>query len=496
MGRNKQHAQSLSRRRFLRGMRWAPALFLPAPLYGSPFPSLRRPGGEVPVPFFPFADFRITPHYPAKSPLGEVLRHVVPGRDEFVAEKYALEIARLLNDWSQALRAAAPALTTLTKFLDAALEATSLVPAEERTLRSGYGIEVLRRRFATGGISGRERFLQQMKTYMAWFSRMETAEFEIVGIEEIANSPLTVRVDVRYDFVGALASAGREERIGHWLTRWSHDELGGWRAVKWQASEETVSRAREPIFVDVTLQALGQTESYKTQMLHGVDHWRTVLDGACGIDVYGNNGLAAGDFDNDGFDDLYICQSAGLPNRLYRNRGDGTFEDVTERSGVGVLDATACALFADFENKGLQDLLVVSGSGPLLFLNQGNGKFSLKRDAFQFVRPPQGTFTHAAIADYDGDGRLDIYFCLYTYYVGLDQYHYPTPYFDARNGPPNFLFHNAGNANFVDRTEAAGLNVDNDRFSFASAWGDFNSDGFPDLYVANDFGRNNLYRNN
>src|SRR2546429_9551341 len=102
-----------------------------------------------------------------------------------------------------------------------------------------------------------------------------------------------------------------------------------------------------------------------------------------------NNGLATGDFDGDGMDDLYICQPAGLPNRLYRNHGDGTFDDVTEKAGVGVLDSTACALFADFENKGLQDLLVVCGSGPLLFLNQGNGSYSLKRDAFQFVQPPQ-----------------------------------------------------------------------------------------------------------
>ena len=75
---------------------------------------------------------------------------------------------------------------------------------------------------------------------------------------------------------------------------------------------------------------------------------------------------------------------------------------------------------------------------------------SIKRDAFKFKSPPQGTFTHAALADYDGDGRLDIYFCLYSYYLGLDQYHYPVPYFDARNGPPNFLLHNEGNATFVD----------------------------------------------
>ena len=224
-------------------------------------------------------------------------------------------------------------------------------------------------------VQGREPFLKEMQTYLAPFTRIDTAEFQITKIEETRTSPLTISVDIRYDFVGMTGSDAREGRIGYWLTEWSRTDSGSWRALQWTATEETLSRARLPIFLDVTSQALGHLDSYQRQLAHGVDYWRTVLDGASGIDVYGNTGLAAGDFDNDGFDDLYICQPPGLPNRLYRNRGDGTFEDVTEAAGVGVLDGTACALFADFENKGLQDLLVVCATGPLLFVNQGNGKF-------------------------------------------------------------------------------------------------------------------------
>ena len=192
---------------------------------------------------------------------------------------------------------------------------------------------------------------------------------------------------------------------------------------------------------------------------HGSDYWRTVLDGACGIDIYGHNGVSVGDIDNDGFDDLYVCQPAGLPNRLYRNRGDGTFEDITETSGVGVLDNTAFALFADFNNNGRQDLIVVRTGGPLLFVNQGDGKFRAKPDAFHFASPPQGTFTGAAVADYDRDGWLDIYFCLYSYYQGADQYRYPYPYYDAENGPPNFMMRNQRDGTFRDVTAETGLNA-------------------------------------
>jgi Flp pilus assembly protein TadD/peroxiredoxin len=492
--KNKNH--SLTRRSLLKSMGLAPFLLRPAPLHGS-FLLFERPEGVAdPKAAFPFSDVRLIPHYPAKSPLAGVLRLVAPGSDEYIAEKYAFEIESLLGQWSRALKASVRDFSVLAKFLDPSIKASPLLPNKEIPLRSGNGINVVRRQFSANAVPGREQFLQSLQVWLGRVSRVETAEFEVTAIEKIADAPLTLRLDIRYDIVSTRNDDLREERVGSWHTEWLRDESDGWTARKWEATQETLGVAQAPAFVDVTPQALGITGSYRDQMLRGADHWRTVLDGACGIDVYGNNGVAAGDFDNDGFDDLYVCQPAGLPNRLYRNRGDGTFEDVTEKAGVGVLDGTACALFADFENKGLQDLLVVCGTGPLLFLNQGNGTFSIKHDAFKFKTPPQGTFTHAALADYDRDGRLDIYFCLYSYYVGLDQYHYPVPYFDARNGPPNFLLHNEGNATFEDVTKAAGLNAENDRYSFACAWGDHDSNGLPDLYVANDFGRGNLYRNN
>ncbi|HEU5235027.1 MAG TPA: tetratricopeptide repeat protein [Terriglobales bacterium] len=418
---------------------------------------------------------------------------LLPGADEFFSEKYAAELEAVLAEWSRELKAGGSS-SILGKHFGSRVEAISFSPVRDSVVRSLYEMEVRRRQFGSAQDVKAEAVIRNFDLFFKAFNQIEVAEFHLLSLHE--SSPSQFETRIRYEIAGQQAQGACEQRIGHWRMQWSRAGEGQWRILKWEAEEESAARVRAPLFADITDKALGANDSYKHQLLHGNDYWRTVLDGACGIDVYGNNGIAVGDFDGDGFDDLYICQPAGLPNRLYRNRGDGTFEDATESSGLGVLDNTSCALFADFENKGVQDLLVVCGSGPLLLLNDGKGKYSLKPDAFKFQRPPEGTFTHAALADYDHDGRLEIYFCLYNYYLGLDQYHYPAPYFDARNGPPNFLMHNEGNGTFIDRTDAAGLNVENDRYSFACAWGDMNGNGWPDLYVANDFGRSNLYRNN
>jgi Flp pilus assembly protein TadD/peroxiredoxin len=499
---SKNLKQSISRRAILKDIALTPLLLKSAPLRGLSLLGEHADALSNHSPEFPFPDIRLTPHYPSPSPIADILRLVQPGSDDYITEKYAIEIEAILRQWGEDLRISRSNHAALAKVVGPSIQASVLIPAQESKVRSVHGIDVVRREFGPELVSGRDRFLEGVSQWLADFARIETAEFEIFGIRQSGTGPLTLVAEIRYDLVGERALVSepgkiqREECVGAWTTEWSRDESGTWTAHKWTAANETICRAAAPVFVDRTSDAMAGVESYRSQLLHGADYWRTILDGAVGVDVYGNNGLAAGDFDNDGFDDLYVCQPAGLPNRLYRNRGDGTFEDVTEKAGVGVLDSTACALFADFQNRGRQDLLVVCGTGPLLFLNNGDGTFSLKRDAFKFAHPAQGTFTHAALADYDRDGRLDIYFCMYMYYLGLDQYHYPIPYYDARNGPPNCLFHNEGDGTFVEATERAGLNADNDRYSFACAWGDSNGNGHPDLFVANDFGSSQLYRNN
>jgi len=480
-------------------MSLAPLVFRPANLYGaSLFLTLPDRPRDQSNPL-PFSDLRLTPRYPQPSPLNDVLRLVPAGSDAYITEEYATEIEAQLKQWGSELTKSPRGLRALSNMVAAAIDASPLASPQKLPLRQGYGIDAFRKHFSPPVSMDRDGFVKQVLVWLEHLVSVDVAEFEIFSLLEtsMTSDPShTLRAHIRYHIAATRNTEQREERVGTWLTEWRSDPSNTWKVHRWEAGEETMTVATGPGFVDVTSYALGSAASYKRQMLRSVDHWRTVLDGAIGVDVYSNNGVAAGDYDNDGFDDLYVCQPAGLPNRLYRNRGDGTFEDVTDAAGVGVLDNTACALFADFDNRGLQDLLVVCGTGPLLFRNQGNGTFALKQGAFQFARPPQGTFTHAAIADYDCDGRLDIYFCLYMYYLGLDQYHYPIPYYDARNGPPNCLFHNEGNGVFLETTEQAGMSADNDRYSFSCAWGDSNNNGHPDLFVANDFGSSQLYRNN
>lgn len=443
--------------------------------------------------------FHLHPHYRVPMPIEDLLVKIRPGTDEFITEKYADQIAATLSQWTASLLHSPHNIDAFEKALLPAFSASSLVAKESRLVRSGPPLGVRRNNFSTEFSLSPSSFLEQLSSTFGRYTRILTADFQVTGMDAStlpAEGPGQLHTRVRYEIVGTGSDFYREQLVGDWDLVWERSSADEFRLHTWQSQLQTQSRSAIPCYIDITAAALAGNPSYTGQLRHGSDYWRTILDGACGIDIYGNNGVSVADVDGDGLDDLYICQPAGLPNRLYRNRSDGTFEDITDSSGVGVIEDTACALFVDINNDGRQDLIVVRSSGPLLFLNEGDGKFRQNPNAFKFANPPQGTFTGAAAADYDRDGWLDIYFCLYVYYQGTDQYKYPSPYHDAENGPPNYMMRNNRDGTFRDVTAETGLNVNNTRYSFCCAWNDFNGDGWPDLYVVNDFGRKNLYRNN
>jgi tetratricopeptide (TPR) repeat protein len=446
-------------------------------------------------------EFHVHPQYRLPRGIEAILRKVPAGFDEFVIEKYQDQVAAVFSEWGSELLQSPGNTAALEKIVATDFSGASLKANAWKAVYEGSSLQVWKGQFARKAMPRANDFFAEWRSSVS-ASKIITAEFQVTSIHSmpegasVPEQSQLLETVVRFELVGLGEGFYREQRVGHWEISWRLSGSGELKIRSWKVLEETRSRSMTPVFIDIAEHAFGGNHSYASQFLHGTDYWRTVLDGASGVDIYGHNGVSVADIDGNGFDDIYVCQPAGLPNRLFRNRGDGTFEDITELSGLGVLENTACALFADFENSGRQDLIVVRANGPLLFRNVGGGKFRAKPDAFRFENPPRGAFTGAAIADYDRDGWLDIYFCLYAFYQGTDQYRYPMPYYDAENGPPNFMMRNNRDGTFGDVTRQSGLDRNNTRFSFCCGWGDYNGDQWPDLYVVNDFGRKNLYRAN
>jgi hypothetical protein len=265
------------------------------------------------------------------------------------------------------------------------------------------------------------------------------------------------------------------------------------KSIDVEAYEEVVAASGAARFEDCTESILGMNACWQDQFLRGTDYWRARLPRDFGLDVAANHGLAVGDVNGDQLDDLYICQQGGLPNRLFLQNADGTLRDVSEESGTAWLDYCASALFIDLDNDGDRDLAVSQDFRILLMANDGTGKFELA-----FGTSTQAQSFSMAAADYDVDGDLDLYVCGYNPSaagIRSGAMGEPLPFHDANNGGRNTLWRNDGNWRFTDVTAETGLDQNNTRFSFAACWEDFDNDGDLDLYVANDYGRNNLYRN-
>ena len=249
---------------------------------------------------------------------------------------------------------------------------------------------------------------------------------------------------------------------------------------------------RGSMFADCTESVFGKSDRFQRQLLNGLDYWTDRFDGAIARPAAGH-GIAIGDVNGDGLDDVYLCQSPGLPNLLLIQNADGTVTDTAVEAGVHWLEGTRAALLSDLDNDGDQDLVAVLGNKVVIHANDGTGKFELKSVA----SATSSLFAINAV-DYDNDRDLDLYICGYTVSGGTDLndvFANPMPFHDANNGAPNVMLRNDGQWEFTDVTKELGLDENNSRFSYASAWEDFDNDGDLDVYVANDFGRNNLYEN-
>jgi len=251
------------------------------------------------------AEFHLHPHYRSQTPLDATLLKVNAGLDEFVTEKYADQIAEILEEWSVSLLRSPQDVKAVERVLTTSCLGSSQRPQESRLVRPGAVVEARQLKFAQGTSLARDAFLQELHSDLSTFSKIVTAEFQITSIRANAvptapaRSALKLQTRVRYELVGTSHDFHREQRVGYWDLAWEANSSGEFRLRSWQVLDEARSRSLSPVFTDITAQALGGITSYSSQLLRGTDYWRTVLDGACGVDIYGHNGVSVGDIDDD-----------------------------------------------------------------------------------------------------------------------------------------------------------------------------------------------------
>ena len=212
--------------------------------------------------------------------------------------------------------------------------------------------------------------------------------------------------------------------------------------------------------------------------------------------------VAVADFDRDGWQDLYVTNSGeGSANRLYRNKGDGTFSDVAAAMGVADVNRAGTgvsmgALWGDFDNDGYEDLFLYKYGRPELFKNDGGRAFVRVSERAGL---PSWVNANAAIWwDYDADGRLDLFLSGY-WPEDIDLWHLtttrimPESFEYAENGGRKYVFHNRGDGTFEETSAALG--IQSRRWTLAAAAADLSGTGFPDLFLANDYGISQLYAN-
>src|SRR5215475_2035326 len=227
-------------------------------------------------------------------------------------------------------------------------------------------------------------------------------------------------------------------------------------------------------------------------------------------------GVAIFDYDNDGWPDIFVVNGTTLDpltgkkpptNHLYHNNHDGTFTDVTEKAGLGKISGWGQGVcIGDYDNDGFDDLYVTYYGKNVLYHNNGDGTFSDVTEKAGVAGNGKTWSTGCAFVDYDRDGKLDLFV---ANYIDLDLATAPLPQSGpclykgvmVACGPPgleggkNILFHNHGDGTFSDVSESSGILSATGTYGLGVLTADFDNDGWPDIYVANDSAPSALYRN-
>ena len=407
-----------------------------------------------------------------------------PAQDGWMSEAFSDAASRVLSDLGK------QCISGELKDLPAVL-AERMRPEKMERLHGGDDFTV-RRWTPAESRAGRLPLGEVLHQVCAPFARgrPERVKFKLFSVQD--------RLTRQYVAISGRAPAGMMEMNATWRIRWGGTPDAPWlEEIRLEACEEVVRTGGGPLFADATAAALPQDAAVRAQYLSGTDDWRQRVEVFNRMFKFAYCGLAIGDADGDGLDDLFSCQNGGLPKRLFLRNADGSLRDATAASGLGYLDAAQGALFLDLDNDGDQDLVTSMPEALVFFENRGGAEFVPRVRS----RVADAGYSLAA-ADFDGNGYTDVYVCRYH----ADRREganlaVPVPYFHAQNGGRNYLVRNKGPEKggwlvFDDATEETGLHVNNSRYSFAAVWDDLDDDGDSDLFVANDFGRDVCYVNN
>ncbi|MBM3991220.1 MAG: CRTAC1 family protein [Planctomycetes bacterium] len=311
-------------------------------------------------------------------------------------------------------------------------------------------------------------------------------------IEELRAEGASVVVDARV-CASAGVGAGVAQHNVLWRTRWSPDvDTGAPRLVSLQVLELEELKAKRRSFGDHTARWIGSPPWLEREFLRGLGESYFKQDKLTGNHLLGGHGLAVGDANGDGLEDVFLCTAGGTPNRLLLAQPDGTLRDGTAEAKVALLDNTRSALIVDLDGDRHRD--IVAGVGPYVWVayNDGSGVFGEQQLLGSSELGEEDIFSLVA-GDPDRDGDLDLYCCRYV--KGGMISGVPRPYHDAQGGATNLYWRNEGARRFRNATDEVGFGAANDRYSLAALWQDLDLDGDLDLYVVNDFGRNNLFVN-